>query len=119
MRVLVTGSRHGWHSGDLAAALERLRAEYPEAVLVHGAAPGVDTQAATLWGSWGLRTEPHPASWRQYGKRAGPIRNQQMVDAGAEICVAFLEPGSRGTADCLARARAAGIPTRVYEPRAS
>lgn len=118
-RILITGSRHGWDADDLGHALERLRAEYPGATLVHGAARGVDIQAATVWRSWGLPTEAHPALWAAHGKGAGPIRNQEMVDAGAEICVAFLVPGSRGTADCLTRARTAGIPTRIYEPRPS
>lgn len=49
----------------------------------------------------------------RYGKPnfscAGLVRNQLMVDLGADICLAFPLPGSRGTWDCMGRAEAAGI----------
>jgi hypothetical protein len=35
-----------------------------------------------------------------------------MVDAGAELVVAFQRAGSRGTADAMARATKAGLPVR-------
>lgn len=42
---------------------------------------------------------------------AGHIRNQEMVDSGADICLAFYKIGAknRGTRDCAARAKKAGI----------
>jgi len=48
------------------------------------------------------------ANWAELGRKAGPIRNQQMLDEGKpNLVVAF--PGGRGTADIVRRARAAGI----------
>lgn len=42
-----------------------------------------------------------PAEWKKYGKRAGPIRNKQMIDYIAEfenkIVVAFTGPNTKGT----------------------
>lgn len=32
-----------------------------------------------------------------------------MVDLGADLCLAFPLPDSRGTKDCMARAKKAGI----------
>lgn len=59
-----------------------------------------------------------------YNANAGPIRNQAMVDAGAEMCLAFHRAisASKGTKDCARRAIAAGIPTyriasETAEPR--
>jgi hypothetical protein len=49
-----------------------------------------------------------PALWTQHGKKAGPMRNQAMVDLLPEIGIAF--PGGNGTADMAARCRAAKIP---------
>jgi hypothetical protein len=72
--------------------------------------------------------EPHPADWdracdpacrhrpRRRGepcRSAGPLRNQHMVDLGADLCVAAPLGGSRGTRDCMARAAAEHIPVRV------
>lgn len=55
-------------------------------------------------------TEPHPADWSTHGKAAGPIRNQQMADARADLCLAF--PGGKGISDMVRRAERAGIPVR-------
>jgi hypothetical protein len=57
------------------------------------------------------------ADWDRFGKRAGPIRNAEMVAAGAMLCLAFHRflPGSKGTKDCARRALAAGIPTWLID----
>lgn len=94
-RILVTGSRH-WT--DRQAIREALASVWhPEAVLVHGAAPGADTLAAACWSHWGGRVEAWPARWRTEGRAAGPLRNRRMVAAGADLCLAFPLPGSTGT----------------------
>jgi len=46
-----------------------------------------------------------------YCPACGNRRNQEMVDPGATACVGLIRARSTGTADCLKRARAAGIPT--------
>lgn len=112
-RILVTGSRDRNDRGVMRAVLTALWAapEYRDAVLVHGACPtGADEICRQEWERLGGTTEPHPAQWDVHGKAAGPIRNQQMVDLGADVCLAFPLPNSRGTVDCMGRAGAAGIP---------
>ena len=47
----------------------------------------------------------------------GFARNQEMVDLGADLCVAFIQVGAmnKGTWHCATAARAAGIPVwEVY-----
>lgn len=51
--------------------------------------------------------EEYPAEWDKHGKAAGFIRNQDMLDSGVDVVVAF--PGGRGTADMVRRARKAGV----------
>ena len=51
-------------------------------------------------------------NWRKYGPAAGPIRNQQMLDWGPDLVVAFA--GGKGTAGMVTLARATGVP--VIEP---
>lgn len=65
--------------------------------------------------------KPHrcPAQWERYGSAAGPVRNQEMVDLGADLCLGFpqtREPGAKtsGTHNCLKAARKAGIPIRQF-----
>ncbi|GCD94058.1 SLOG family protein [Embleya hyalina] len=116
-RILTTGSRHWTDATAIKAAITDTLTEYgPDATVVHGAAPGADTLVDQVARSLGLPTERHPAQWRARGRSAGPIRNQQMVDLGAVVCLAFPLAGSFGTADCMRRATAAGIPVRVAHP---
>src|SRR5690606_11824331 len=85
----------------------------PPPTLVHGGAPGADSEAAYVAAyllEWPV--EAHPADWQRHGRAAGPIRNQQMVDSGADLVIAF--PGGRGTADLIRRAP--GIPVPVMPP---
>ena len=115
-RLLVTGTRHGWDDTSLRQGLYWAWTHItldPNAstrtLLVHGAAPGVDTQAASIWASWGLPTEAHPALWDELGTEAGPIRNSEMVALGADLCIGFPTIGSKGTYDTMRKARYAGI----------
>jgi hypothetical protein len=130
MRVIVTGSRE-WPSR--AAVWEALAGVLNENVedgetitVVHGAARGADRFAAEwchLPDEPGYHVtvveEPHPADWARYGKAAGPMRNREMVDLGADLVLAFPLPGprerSRGTWDCVEAAEAHGIPVEVKE----
>lgn len=113
MRVLICGSRN-WR--DYEAILTRIEELPPDAVIVHGGAPGADSIAGLAGALRGHKVEEHPADWRTHGKAAGPIRNQQMIDTEPALVIAFrLRGPSRGTDDCLRRARAAGIPVEVIE----
>lgn len=58
----------------------------------------------------------HPGHLPDYCPAAGPRRNQTMVDRRPAVCLGFPMPGSRGTADCMRRAAAAGIPVRRWPP---
>jgi hypothetical protein len=121
VRVLVTGSRH-WTSGTAVDdALLRAKIDLVGddgcLTVVHGDCPTGADAFAKLWASGisGVSDEPHPADWAAHGRAAGPIRNQEMVDLGAAVCLAFPMPQSRGTRDCMRRARAAGIPVVACE----
>jgi hypothetical protein len=116
-RILITGSRD-W--ADMTLIMWALSWAWKSAfnavdssdmVLVSGACPtGADSMCAQIAHTWGWTIEQHPADW-SLGKWAGPKRNQEMVDAGAEICLAFIRNNSRGATGTAAMAEAAGIPT--------
>lgn len=114
MRILVTGSRH-W-SDELAVMIILLSLPASrDYTLVHGAAPGLDTIAASAAAALGWKVEAFPADW-SLGRSAGPRRNQEMVDAGADLCLAFPFDDSRGTIHCMGAAREEGMPVRVFRP---
>lgn len=64
----------------------------------------------------GVPTIACPADWRARGKRAGAIRNREMLRHKPDIVVAFA--GGRGTADMVSVAARAGINTyRIHRNR--
>ncbi|AIS73736.1 hypothetical protein SEA_PANAMAXUS_61 [Mycobacterium phage Panamaxus] len=114
-RVLVTGSRDWKDRTTIWNALRQELEQFGSLVIVHGAARGAD-DIADRW-AWGMAQagyqvwpESHPADWDGLGKAAGAIRNQKMVDLGADVVHAFPLAGSIGTWDCIGRAEGAGIP---------
>lgn len=88
-------------------------------IVVHGACPTGADALASRWVRdseevFARKEEPHPADWTKHGKAAGPIRNQEMVDAGAHLALGFIRgTGSRGSEDMLRRLRKAGVLTIV------
>lgn len=79
---------------------------------------GADTDAARYGQRlFNLQAEVHRADWKKYGRAAGPIRNKQMVELGADLCLAFPDhpkgEGSRGTWNCVDLAQQARIPVLV------
>jgi hypothetical protein len=119
-RILVTGSRAWKDRLAIAQALVEVINErgLPITIVHGGNQRGADQIVDDIARSVGLMdVEVHPALWEKHGKAAGPIRNQEMVDAGADVCLAFPMGESRGTRDCMRRAEAAGIPVINYEPR--
>ncbi|MGC9156167.1 MAG: DUF2493 domain-containing protein [Ferrimicrobium sp.] len=107
MRVIVCGGREYTDSDVIRERLIQLQAVEPMTVIIHGAAPGADLLAGHVAGALGYKVEAYPADWARHGKAAGPIRNQEMLDAGADLVIAF--PGGRGTKDMINRAEKAGV----------
>jgi YspA, cpYpsA-related SLOG family len=141
LRILVTGSRllTDEHQSLVEDALIDTADEYERelgtsrVVVVHGGASGADRLCAKVAHLFGWEVEPYLADWRveingrmTLDKLAGHKRNQAMVDAGADVCVAFVRPcelpkcrrkpahTTHGTRDCIERAERAGIPVREF-----
>ncbi len=138
-RVLVCGSRDWRDPTPIRYALAKLQAAWGSFEVVDDGmslkrctrsvqriavmpsdARGADTLARQAARDLGLMVREFPANWKRYGKAAGMIRNQEMLDylLTAEQCLvlAFPLPLSRGTWDMIQRAKRAGIETRVFAP---
>lgn len=110
MRILVCGGRD---FGDYKAVLRNLQdtllgVNSYEITVVHGAARGADSLAGRAAREMGWTEEQHPALWDKYGKKAGFLRNQEMLDSGIDYALVF--PGGTGTYDMMVRLYRDGIP---------
>lgn len=129
-RVIITGSRT-WRDNELIRqAIRRVLDDVTDRpiVWVHGACKvGADAAADCYLDYLGADIKRYPAEWRRLGKGAGFIRNAAMVEAGADLVLAFVaecaKPGcveprphhSHGASHTVGLASAAGIPVRPYE----
>jgi len=109
---LVTGSRTWTDTETIRNAL--LSHALPGAVLVSGSCRGADRIAESVWLELGLPIERHPADWDKYGKRAGYVRNADMVALGADVCLAFIKDESRGSTMTANLAEQSGIPVERF-----
>lgn len=115
MKVVITGSR-GWT--DKQAIFRRL-VELPDSTtVIAGGARGADTIAAEACETYNhLTLQVFPADWEKYGKRAGFIRNAQMLDEQPDLVLAFWDGESKGTLGCMKEAQRRGIPVEVIRER--
>jgi hypothetical protein len=119
MRVICCGSR-GWT--DRGRISDRLALLDPEGcVIVVGYDPekdrpkGADRLAYQEAQKLGLLVEPHPADWDHLGKGAGLVRNEEMAQLGADLCIAFWDSRSTGTYDMIQRAIRRGIEVEIHD----
>jgi hypothetical protein len=111
VKVLVTGSRDWETPQDVFDVLAALRPN----LVIHGGCPtGADAFAEQWCADTGTPQDMHPADWGKHGRRAGYLRNKEMVDERPDLVVAFLLPGSKGTQMTIDLARVAGLNVRVY-----
>lgn len=136
IRMLITGSRD-WT--DATFVTDQIMFHYGLLVgqtgddspltLIHGACPqGADAYADSLSSRPDVRVERYPARWYEHDdgcpashrgqsmcRRAGFRRNAEMVQLGADICLAFIMNNSNGAAHTAKLAEKAGILTKRFE----
>ena len=111
--VGIVGSRDFVHPHWVASYIATLA---PDTVIVSGHGGCVDLEAEGAARKRGLATCIFPAQWDRYGNAAGPIRNGHIITTLASHqgrLVAFHDGTSRGTADTIRKARAAGLAVLV------
>lgn len=116
MKILITGSRK-WTD---VKTIEQAILLHKATCVVEGAAPGADLIAEGVCKRHQINYRGYPAKWTKLGKKAGPVRNTEMlhvehiqmmpIDGGIDLCLAFPMQGSIGTVDMMEQAAHAGIP---------
>ena len=113
MKIVITGSRDFSDRKFLFTYLDRFHSLHSISHLIQGGARGVDSLSREWAIARNVRWSEYLADWRMYGKFAGHLRNQQMINQSPDAVIAFFSDPknpSSGTSDCVARAKLAAIP---------
>jgi len=113
-RVIVAGSRsftdYALMDRELSRILQHLILD--DTAIVSGTAKGADTLAERWAVEHRIEVVRFPAQWELYGKRAGYIRNDQMLEVATHV-VAFWDGQSRGTAHMIDIAHKKGLKVAI------
>ena len=116
VKVGIVGSRSITSSEYVFSVLDFYLArllEENEVVIVSGGAVGIDSLGAQWAELRKLKTEIYLPDYKQYGKSATFLRNQQIID-NSDYLIA-ITTGSNGTADSTKRAVKKNIPIKIIK----
>lgn len=119
MKIIVTGSHRWILRGAVFRALTSAYLTGGPFDLRHGACSTGADHHAHEWFELvgkilGCTETRYPANWER-GREAGPERDRRMVEAGADLVLAFPLPGGSGTQHTMRLAREAGIEVVEYK----
>ena len=110
-RIIVCGGRGYADRARVWEVLDGLLVEFGAFVLVHNYLDNADALARGWADKRKISADAFYCDWQRACRLAAAAsRNRQMLDAGADLVVAF--PVGRGTADMVRQARARGVPVR-------
>ena len=114
LRILVAGSRSFEDFETLSNVLTEFLAPFSKEkfspVIISGTAKGADQLGEQYGIKHNIPIRRFPADWKRYGRAAGMIRNNQMLDHICEkgcvgAVVAFWDGKSKGTAHTISEAK--------------
>ncbi len=111
--LCITGERE---TNKFYPLIKRLLLEYKPEKVIFGDCSGVDTDARQICDENKIPYEVFPANWVLHKKAAGPIRNQQMINAKPDLVLAFHSDikKSRGTRNTILLAKRHNIRYELY-----
>ena len=115
MKLIWCGDRN-WNNYQLIyLTMQILKDKLGSFTVIEGEANGADTLSRKAAEALGLEVEKYPANWNKHGKAAGPIRNTEMLKAGADGILAFHDDlsKSKGTKNMVEQALNAGLPVWI------
>jgi len=113
MKIAIVGSREFKNTYFARSVIADLLRQQPKVILVSGGARGIDSLAEEVANTLEREIIVFPADWDKYGKRAGFIRNQLIIDAVDKV-IAFWDGKSKGTKHSIDLAIKARKPLDIY-----
>lgn len=119
--LLIAGSR----TFDDQETFNRVTKEFIDGeerftVIVEGGAAGVDTMAREYAEAHGMKYEEFKPDWKQYGRAAGPKRNDEMIKFIKErngVALYFWDEESKGTEQCINSAQRKGVDVTIWSTK--
>lgn len=112
MKVLICGGRNYTNTNQFNRFMHNFVVENgPITCIVQGGARGADAMAR-FYANQRILTiflQTYPADWETYGRPAGPLRNQEMLEKNPDIAYVIAFPGGKGTANMMEQARERGF----------
>jgi len=113
MKLAIAGSRTFNDYGKLAVTIHNHFYFVQIREIISGGAKGADFLAKKYAQQHlNIKYKEFPAEWDKYGKSAGFIRNQTIVD-NCDMLLVFWDGLSRGTQDTIEKAKKAKKPTFI------
>ena len=115
-KVIIAGTRFFNDYSLLKETADRLLADKITSgysiVIVSGGCAGADMLGERYAKENGYSIDRYPAEWKEYGKKAGIMRNAVMAD-NADALIAYWNGISRGTKNMIDEARKRGLAVRI------
>lgn len=120
MKFLICGSRN-WKNEKLLRKRVLSILGPGNHTIINGACKGADLMSSSLAMDQEWKLVEVPANWNKHGKKAGPLRNHQMIIENPDLdgVIAFTNniKGSKGTKDMIFQANKHGIPVVLIADR--
>jgi hypothetical protein len=114
LKVIIAGSLTFRDYDVLTKKCDFYLKNQTEIEIVSGNAPGSDSLGEKYAFSRGYKVTRFPADWKQYGKAAVYIRNEEMAKY-ADALIAFWDGISKGTEHMITLAKKYNLKIKIHE----
>ena len=111
MKTIIAGSREITDYEFVEQCI--IDAGFDITAIVCGKARGVDSLGEQYGIANNIPIHEYPALWKEFGKAAGHIRNEEMAKV-SEALIAIWDGKSNGTKNMISHAKTYKLKTRVY-----
>ncbi len=121
MKLIIAGSRTGFSYEEVCRAIDEAMERWNHPTItevISGAAVGVDLHGEVWATRHGFPVKRFMADWANFGRSAGPRRNQEMAAYG-DALVAVWDGKSRGTLNMIKIAKSFGRKIHVFSKACS